>query len=368
LCSLTGAACGRRSAGPIDAAIVEGAQHQRVIRITGLSAGELSSLRSVPPEDPRWTTYFDVRVAGATVPMAGRYRVTADSVEFHPSFPLDAGRPYVVRSVPAAWPVPRAGGAVEHVLTLPGLALPPRAEVARIAPSADHWPSNILRFYIHFSSAMSRDTAVGRVHLVGRDGVEIPHAFLPVDVDLWDREYRRFTVLFDPGRVKRDILPNRQLGRALVEGRRYAIVVDPEWLDAAGQPLARGFRHEFIAGPAVEQPLDVHAWRLSAPRAGTRDPFVVTFPAMLDEALLHRTLGVSRAGGAPVDGNIVVNAEQTEWRFQPAADWAAGRYDLVALSILEDPSGNRIAHAFEAPNGENQANERSDYRIGFEIK
>ena len=33
--------------------------------------------------------------------------------------------------------------------------------------------------------------------------------------------------------------------------------------------------------------------------------------------------------------------------FRPAAPWTAGEYQLVALSILEDPAGNRIGRAFE---------------------
>ena len=31
----------------------------------------------------------------------------------------------------------------------------------------------------------------------------------------------------------------------------------------------------------------------------------------------------------------------------PSADWTPGRYELIALSILEDLAGNRIGRAFE---------------------
>jgi hypothetical protein len=31
----------------------------------------------------------------------------------------------------------------------------------------------------------------------------------------------------------------------------------------------------------------------------------------------------------------------------PAAPWKVGRYRIVVLGILEDPSGNRIGRAFE---------------------
>jgi hypothetical protein len=35
------------------------------------------------------------------------------------------------------------------------------------------------------------------------------------------------------------------------------------------------------------------------------------------------------------------------WHFEPARPWSAGTYQLVALGILEDPSGNRIGRPFE---------------------
>jgi hypothetical protein len=44
-----------------------------------------------------------------------------------------------------------------------------------------------------------------------------------------------------------------------------------------------------------------------------------------------------------------VDGHETRWRFVPAAPWQAGRYRIVVLGILEDPSGNRIGRAFEVP-------------------
>jgi multiple antibiotic resistance protein len=71
------------------------------------------------------------------------------------------------------------------------------------------------------------------------------------------------------------------MGRALVSGRRYAIAVDAAWRDGAGRPLRESYRHEFIAGPAIEHPIDFD-WKISPPRAGTLDPVVVVFPDALE--------------------------------------------------------------------------------------
>ncbi len=194
---------------------------------------------------------------------------------------------------------------------------------------------------------MSRANALGFVRLVDDAGRDVPEALLEVDVDLWNDDHTRHTVFFDPGRVKRGVRPNVELGRALRAGRRYAILVDAAWRDANGHPLVSSFRHELVAGPAVEAALDLASWRIAAPAANTRDPLVVRFPWPLDDGLLQRAVGVARAGGAPLEGAIQVEAAETSWRFVPALPWRPGAHELIVLTLLEDPSGNKVGQPFE---------------------
>ena len=161
----------------------------------------------------------------------------------------------------------------------------------------------------------------------------------------------RYTVFFDPGRVKRGILPNKQMGRALAAGKRYTLLVKREWRDGHGLPLKEEFRHEFRASPPLERPLSMAAWKVAAPAAGTREPVVVTFPDPLDHGLLRRALGVAR-GGAALEGDVAIEGAETRWRFTPRDPWVSGDYDLVALAFLEDLAGNRIGRAFEVDNFE----------------
>ena len=164
---------------------------------------------------------------------------------------------------------------------------------------------------------------------------------------LWNADRTRFTVLYDPGRVKRGILPNEELGRPLAAGRTYTLVIDADWRDAAGQPLVAPFRREFRVGPPRERALDPADWRLDIPVHGTRDPLAVNFPAPLDYGLLQRALRVATGSGQPVDGEIRVEEAETRWVFTPRTPWAPGRYQLVAAETLEDVAGNRIGRPFE---------------------
>jgi hypothetical protein len=322
-----------------------GSSRPAFVRVGGLSSEEAVEPRSLT-----------VTVKGAEVPVVGRAVVNGAALEFHPAFPFDAGRSYVVRLDTSRWRAPRTPAVSEAVVSLPAPAETARVTVSAIRPSQDRWPENTLRFYVHFSAPMSQASGVGKVHLVGEDGEDIPNALLPLNVDLWNDDRTRYTVLFDPARVKRGILSNREMGRALVTGRRYAIVVDADWLDANGRPLASTYRHEFTAGPPLERALDTRTWRVAPPDAGTREAIVVTFPFPLDAALLHRAIEVASAAPKPqaargaqetLKGTIEVGADAMSWRFVPDVPWQQGSYRLNVASILEDPAGNRIGRPFE---------------------
>ena len=333
--------------GALDISLITEPNSSALIRVTGLSSDELARLRSGARTDEEWRSLLVANVAGSDVPILGRYIATDTALEFRPAFPFDPGRAYAVRFDPARLPDPRDAPVVQKSLSLPAAATTPATVVSAISPTSATWPENLLRFYIHFSAPMSRESALGFVRLVDDRGREVPDALLELDVDFWNPEHTRYTVFFDPGRVKRGLRPNLELGRALRAGRRYAIEVQPGWRDAQGQPLASTFRHEFLAGPPVEQALAPRDWRIQPPGAGTRDPLTVAFPWMLDHGLLLRALGVARPGGTPVAGEIRVEPGEARWAFIPSQPWQSGAHDLVVLTLLEDPSGNKVGHAFE---------------------
>ena len=97
----------------------------------------------------------------------------------------------------------------------------------------------------------------------------------------------------------------------------------------------------------ILEPLEPSAWDLSVPASSSRAPLVVRFPWALDRALAERVVGVETADGSAVHGRPEVTDHETTWRFVPRDAWAVGGYRLVALSVLEDPSGNRIGRPFE---------------------
>ena len=164
-----------------------------------------------------WPSLFNVYAgAGDVPPLAGAYGVEGDTLVFHPSYPIAAGVHY--RAVFQ----PPGGAAVTKTFDGPRRDQTPLARVEHVYPSADVLPSNQLRLYIYFSAPMSRGQAVQHVHVLDENGkvLQGPQAvFLPGE-ELWDPNYQRLTMTFDPGRIKRGLTSNEKSVLPIAEGKR----------------------------------------------------------------------------------------------------------------------------------------------------
>ena len=348
------AACSRpapATSGPPSIRLSTPRPGQAVVEVVNLPGETIASLTRARLTPERWPSVLRVAVDAQSPPVLGAYAIDNGVVRFTPAFPFDPGRQYDVRFDPSSALGDEGARGEPMVATvgLPRREIVPSTVVRAIYPSGDLIPENQLRMYIEFSAPMGLRSGIDYLALLDERGKEVPGPFLPLDYEFWNRDHTRFTVFFDPGRVKDGILPNRQMGRALKAGHTYTLVVRQEWQDASGAPLKDPFRRTLRVGPADTQPLDPAKWRIDAPKAGARAPLVVTFPEPLDHGLLFRALAVRQAGQA-LDGEIAIDANETRWTFTPRDPWRAGAYDLLALSILEDRAGNQIGRAFEVDN------------------
>ena len=343
------------------------------VTLTGVPYSDLSNLRAARLDDTAWESLLRVAVdVDPTAPaVLGHYAVTTDGVTFVPRFPFNPGRTYHVTFNPARLPTPREAGVITAEVGLPAVATTPTTVVTAVHPSAPVLAENLLRMYIQFSAPMGSLGANDFVRLVDVTGSKpevVDGAFLPVEANFWSPDHTRYTLLLDPGRVKLGILPNRQQGRPLRAGHKYALEISSEWTDGNRLPLKEGFRHEFQAGPSVKAGMDMATWRIVPPAAGSRDALVVTFPRPIDHAVVMRALGVETSGKTSVRGVSSIEDHDTRWTFVPTEAWRAGGHALVALSYLEDPQGNQIGHPFEEIEDEPRDTAAPDaYRVTWSI-
>ena len=209
-------------------------------------------------------------------------------------------------------------------------------------------PSNLLRVYVELSGAMEAGDAYRHIRIVDDRGQEVRDALLELREELWSPDFRRLTLLFDPGRVKRGIRANVEMGAPLVAGRRYRLVIDSSWRDAQNRPLASAYEQELrVAGFDSTSP-DPSRWALSSPAIGTRAALRVDFGESLDHALALRVLSVVDASGAYVDGRATLSDDDRVWMFTPRAKWTAGEVALRVEPQLEDLAGNNLVRAFDS--------------------
>lgn len=322
------------------------AERPERFEVAGLPADVLLLLTTLPPESETWQANFAVFAPTANsanaVPMLGDYRVEKDLFIFEPRFPLRPGTTYQARH--------KFGGegslGFADFPTPPAKERPP-ADLTAVYPSASALPENQLKFYLHFSAPMSRGEAYSRVHLLKASGEEVEFPFLELGEELWDESGTRFTLFFDPGRIKRGLKPREEMGPSLVEGESYMLVIDQEWLDAEGRPLKAGFKKSFRSDPPDDVQPDAKKWQVTAPHSETSEPLVASFNEPLDHAMLQRVLGVKDAEGNDVAGEIKVDQGETRWQLTPAAPWKPGKYALVIDAALEDLAGNSLSKPFE---------------------
>ncbi len=338
-------------------------ENQFAFEIVGLSQEELACLNHEPISQQKWRDIFAVYVGNelpedkSVPPMLGSYEIGRTSIRFTPQFSLQPGLTYAAifhSDSDCIQPAPPADKKdkgnlfrVQTVVTIPAAKQSPKTVVEAVYPNAVTLPENLLKFYVHFSGPMSRGTSYGYIHLLDDTGKAVELPFLELDEELWDPDYQRLTVLLDPGRIKRDLKPNRDVGPALQPGRRYTLVIDADWPDADGVRLKKTFREAFQVGPFDATPPQPQQWTILPVESQTRKPLRIKLPEPMDHALLQRCLTIMDPTGQPVPGIVAISKRDTSWFFTPDRPWQSGNYTLHVATILEDLAGNSVGRLFE---------------------
>ena len=318
---------------------ITGWTETELTELSGLDAGTITRRLALYPSDAR-----DGSENRPAVPaVSGQFDVDGDRVSFVPRFPFADGVSYSLLI-----DGPDGVRAESWTIRRPTRTAAPTAKVLAIYPTARVLPLNLLRVYVHFSHPMSEGWAARAISVHREDtGETLENVFLPPEPELWDAERLRLTMLLDPGRIKRGLVPNLEWGYPLVEGTTVSIVIDPAFRDATGQPLVAAERHTFRVGSDLRTKVDPAHWRLIAPQAGSTTPLLVNFDRSLDHGLLLHSLSIRDATGSTLEGSSEIGPHEQSWSFTPAHPWASGQHQLVVEPRLEDVAGNTLVRVFD---------------------
>ncbi|HEU5291166.1 MAG TPA: Ig-like domain-containing protein [Cyclobacteriaceae bacterium] len=288
-------------------------------------------------------------------PVAGTYTRYGDSLSFKPNFPFAQGESYHA-----------IFGKLELSFSIPLKRSTPTV-TEEVHPQASTLPENMLRLYISFSQPMMPGEAYDHIKLLTENGTPIDKAFLVIDQELWDAERKRFTLLFDPGRVKRGIRSNVELGSPLQSGQTYHLVIDSAWRDANGNPLSSSYTKTFSVSSAERTRLDTNRWKVIAPDAGTHDDLIIKFDRPIDYALALKCISISAAQAGKIKGKaILINSKC--WRFTPDQPWAEDQFYIEIHPQLEDVAGNNFNNPFDIDlSKESRQNSSETLKLPFSV-
>jgi len=322
---------------------VRGWTKTEIRELGGLAAAEFSQRLVVLPSE-----LLESGVELGTVPaIAGRFEADEDSVCFLPRFPFLDGMGYSLL-VGAATEDKGVNSREVWNLQRPTLEFAPATDVVAIYPSGNQIPVNQLKLYVHFSNPMSEGCVARAVQVRRADNNELLQGvFLTMEPELWDLKRRRLTLLLDPGRIKRGLVPNAEEGYPLIEGVPVIVTIATDFRDAAGRPLRASVERRYEIGPLVRAKVNPADWRCDSPAAGTTGQLTVEFNRPHDHALLQHSLWIYDAAGLALAGRGSVGSAERSWRFWPELPWAGGQHQVVIDPNLEDLAGNSLLRVFD---------------------
>lgn len=301
---------------------------------TGLSVA-LDHLSSVSKKSLPDLLKIQLAKSPAQTAILGTYTIRRDSLIFEPLIPFTRGLVYNVfleNHLLAEVEIPQA-------MTSP--------ELIGIYPTQDTLPENLLKFYLAFSRPMTEGHSLQYITLCNAKGDTLPNTFLDLQPELWNAERTVLTIWLNPGRIKRDLQPNKLLGTPIIQGNGYTLRVSDQWPDAQGALLKKNGIKTFVTAARDMVSPKIDKWTLTIPQKGTAQPLEITAPEALDYVLLQNALQVVDTQGNSVNGSLQINEEEKKARFTPTKLWSAGVYKLQVESRLEDLAGNNLNRLFD---------------------
>ncbi|WP_339907039.1 hypothetical protein [Symmachiella dynata] len=321
--------------------------YQSAFALQGLSAAQIENTTTKDWRE-HFKVYVGTNIASDQPAMLGTYAVDQQQLVFTPEYGLEPGQTYT-----AVFAGIDNSGELRRTFEMPTDQAPTITVVTEVFPSREQLPQNLLKFYLHFSAPMRAGDSYRYIHLLDEKGKPIADPFLELDQELWNDSRTRFTLLFDPGRIKKGLKPREDVGPPLLPGRHYTLVIDADWGDTQGNPLAAEYRKSFdVSDPDATQPA-VDDWHIEPPPAHTTQPLVIRFDESLDRALLERIFVVA-ADNVEVVGKIEVTDAETIWRLFPDQPWPVGKFAVIVETTLEDLAGNSLGRPFEVDLSKNQ--------------
>jgi hypothetical protein len=316
-------------------------------------------------------TNYDVSVYFGEIPVnldaskiIGVFKCVDSQFFFKPKYGFSSGASYTVF-------IKNSSSLEERfIVKIPEVNLEPSTYINNVYPTSSILPMNQLKFYIEFSAPMRLGNAFEHIRLYKMPEMKLEaDAFFVTSEEFWNPNKTRLTILFDPGRIKRGIESNLQLGLPLVEGKNYKLVIDNAWLDINDVKLINDYEKQFEVTSVDRESPNPETWGIIFPKTENKAPIRIDFKEAMDYGLLHSSIAIVDDENTVIEGEIKLLDNESKWEFTPKHNWKKGVYKIMIDPWFEDLSGNNLNRKFNVDlNSENDKPKNSkEVVIPFQI-
>lgn len=297
--------------------------------------------------DDKGILELEIHLKGQDQKMLGDWSSKNAGLTFTPIVPFSPGKSYILIS-----------GDKEIITFTIDSFQNPLPEILAVYPTSDTLPSNLLKMYVKFSTPMTTGRSIDYINVLDKSSEDtLDGTFLDLQPELWNEDNTLLTLWLDPGRIKRGLIPNMELGAPLESNQDYRIIISEDWEDVNGNPLEKVIIKEFKTGPRDEKHVDPGNWDIDLVQIDTKDPLKIKFGEPLDAILLRESFTFYDSNNILLEGEILLKRNEQELHFIPANNWVGGEHSFRVESRLEDLAGNNLNRLFDQKISDSVTNE-----------
>jgi len=281
---------------------------------------------------------YKVRLKGSSNSIFGRFTSEDNDLIFSPIIPFTGGETYEVyteNKVYLEFSVPRAENQI-------------RPRLLGIYPKLDTVPENLLKMYLVFDKPMQQSqSTLDFIKVFNQTTGKEVEVFLPLENELWNADKTELTLWLDPGRIKKDLIPNQEKGIPIEKGNQYEMVIENGLRDTDGTDLGKVYTKRFFVAERDQQSPNVKNWELTIPSPKSKEGLGIRFDESLSFLLISDMIQIYDAQKQLIEGEYLTSKKATNTLFVPMNSWEKGKYTIVIDSKLDDLAGNNLNRLFD---------------------
>ena len=303
-------------------------ENERAVGVTFTTEMDVEKVRVFVGEESQTS------VIGVIVSVKGKH-------SFTPVVPFTPGQTYTLRKMDTV---------VMASFTIPERMPTEAVELLAVYPRLDTVPENLLKMYFKFAQPMQEvGNALDFITVTNETDREETQPFLRLESELWNKERTLLTLWLDPGRIKTDLIPNKERGLPLTHGNSYTIAIDSSWKSIGGKSLEKKYLKKIYVGPRDDKQPKMKEWQLRIQDGDSLQSLYLDFKEPMDAFLATETIRFYDLDNTEIKGQSKLLNNESVLKFIPDREWESPEIEVRVESRLEDLAGNNLNRLFDTP-------------------